>query len=79
MVEGTRYLLLCITSRKFEIKFCFSHSLDSTAVSIFIVKLVELTNAVFVNSTNISTNIETAVQSSLEPNLQQFEIVVTIT
>ena len=63
MVEGTRYLLLCITSRKFEIKFCFSHSLDSKAVSIFIVKLVELTNAVFVNSTNISTNIETAVLS----------------
>ena len=55
LVEGTRYLLLCITSRKFEIKFCFSHSLDSTAVSIFIVKLVELTNAVFVNSTNIET------------------------
>ena len=32
--------------------------LDSTAVSIFVVILVELTNTVFVNSTNISTNIE---------------------
>ena len=28
-------------------------SLDSTAVSIFVVILVELTNTVFVNSTNI--------------------------
>ena len=34
--------------------------LDSTAVSIFVVMLVELTNTVFVNSTNITTNIETA-------------------
>ena len=34
---------------------------DSTAVSIFVVILVELT--VFVNSTNIATNIETTVQS----------------
>ena len=37
--------------------------LDSAAVSIFVVILVELTNTVFVNSTNISTNIETAVLS----------------
>ena len=36
---------------------------DSTAVSIFVVILVELTNTVFVNSTNITTNIETAVLS----------------
>ena len=36
-------------------------ALDSTAVSIFIVILVELTNTVFVNSTTITTNIETAV------------------
>ena len=36
---------------------------DSAAVSIFVVILVELTNTVFVNSTNISTNIETAVLS----------------
>ena len=39
--------------------------LDSTAVLIFVVILVELTNTVFVNSTNISSNIETAVLSSL--------------
>ena len=37
--------------------------LDSAAVSIFVVILVELTNTVFVNSTNITTNIETAVLS----------------
>ena len=35
---------------------------DSTAVSIFVVILVELT--VFVNSTNIATNIETAALSN---------------
>ena len=35
--------------------------LDSTAVSIFVVVLIELTNTVFVNSTNITTNIETAL------------------
>ena len=40
--------------------------LDSAAVSIFLVILVELTNTVFVNSTNITTNIETAVLSTLE-------------
>ena len=34
--------------------------LDSAAVSIFVVILVELTNTVFVNSTNITTNIEMA-------------------
>ena len=38
---------------------------DSTAVSIFVVILVELTNTVFVNSTNITTNIETATLSSI--------------
>ena len=37
--------------------------IDSAAVSIFVVILVELTNTVFVNSTNITTNIETAVLS----------------
>ena len=37
--------------------------LDSTAVSIFVVILVELTNTVFVNSTNITTKIETAALS----------------
>ena len=40
--------------------------LDRTAVSIFVVMLVELTNTVFVNSTNITTNIETAVLSKSE-------------
>ena len=39
--------------------------IDSTAVSIFVVVLVELTNTVFVNSTNITTNIETAALSSI--------------
>ena len=37
---------------------------DSTAVTIFVVMLVELTNTVFVNSTNITTNIETAALST---------------
>ena len=37
---------------------------DSAAVSIFVVILVELTNTVFVNSTNITTNIETAALSN---------------
>ena len=35
--------------------------LDSPAVSIFVVRLVELINTLFVNATNIPTNIETAV------------------
>ena len=34
--------------------------LDSTTVSIFVDILIEFTNAVFVNSTNITTNIKTA-------------------
>ena len=34
--------------------------IDSAAVSIFVVILVELTNRVFVNLTNIPANIETA-------------------
>ena len=42
-------------------------TLDSAAVSIFVVILVELTNTVFVNSTNITTNIETAVLSTQHP------------
>ena len=37
--------------------------LDSTAVSIFVVIFVELTNTVFVTSTNITSNIETAALS----------------
>ena len=42
-------------------------AVDSAAVSIFVVILVELTNTdtFFVNSTNITTNIETTVLSSL--------------
>ena len=44
-------------------------ALDSAAVSIFVGILVELTNTVFVNSTNISTNIETAALSSTPPHL----------
>ena len=62
------------------------YSLDSAAVSIFVVILVELTNtdlsvchlSVFVNSTNITTNIETAVlsttahQSPIHPSKDQY-------
>ena len=45
---------------------------DSAAVSMFVVILVELTNTVFVNSTNITTNIETAVLSTyIRPTLCQ--------
>ena len=40
-----------------------TYSVDSTAATIFVVALVELTNTVFVNSTSITTNIETAVLS----------------
>ena len=40
-------------------------TLDSTAVTIFVVILVELTNTVFVNSTNITTNLVSAVLSTL--------------
>ena len=40
-------------------------ALDSTAVTIFVDTLVELTNTVIVNSTNIITNIETAALSRL--------------
>ena len=39
---------------------------DSAAVSIFVVILVELTNTAFVNSTNTTTNVETAVLSRLD-------------
>ena len=38
--------------------------LDSAAVSKFLVILVELTNTVFVYSTNITTNIERAALST---------------
>ena len=40
-------------------------SRDSTAVPIFVVILVELTNTVFVNSTNIDLNIKAAVLSTI--------------
>ena len=42
--------------------FVLNTILDSTAVSIFVVILVE--NTVFFNPTNITTNIETAVLST---------------
>ena len=38
-------------------------ALDSAAVSIFVVILVDLTNTVLVNSTNLTTNIKTALLS----------------
>ena len=41
-------------------------NIDNTALSIFVVILVELTNTVFFNSTNITTNIETAALSTGE-------------
>ena len=40
-------------------------SAPCTAVSIFLDEMVQLTNTVIANSTNISTNIETAVPISL--------------
>ena len=46
-----------------KMRVFYGSNLDSAAVSIFVVILVELTNTVFVNSTNIKTNIETAVLS----------------
>ena len=39
--------------------------IDSAAVSKFVDILVELTNTVFVNSSNITTNIETAALSNI--------------
>ena len=42
-----------------------NRGVDSTAVSVFVVIVVELTNTVFVNSTNINTNIETAKLSTV--------------
>ena len=39
---------------------------NSTAASIFVVRLVESTKTVFVNSTNITTNIGTEVLSTLK-------------
>ena len=48
----------------FALKDYHDQPIDSAAVSIFVVILVELTNTVFVNSTNITTNIKTAVLSN---------------
>ena len=48
-------------------------ALDSAAVSIFVVILVELTNTVFVNSTNITTNIKEAVLSRLLAELKSIQ------
>ena len=45
-------------------------ALDSTANSIFVVILVELTNTVFVNSTSISTDNETTVLSRFHANVE---------
>ena len=54
----------------FGVYFLWTHLdlaslLDSTAVSIFIVILVESTNTVFVNSTNLTTNTEMAALSNI--------------
>ena len=59
-------LFLTVASQKSAKKYP-RIGLDSAAISIFVVILVELTNTniVFVNSTNLSTNIETAVLSRL--------------
>ena len=46
-----------------------TYSVDSTGASIFVVTLVELTNTVFVNSTNITTNIDAAVLSNTVQHL----------
>ena len=54
---------------------------DSTAVPIFVVILVELTNTVFVHSTNTSSNIETAVLSSycLKTNVEnRFSLIILL-
>ena len=61
-------LLLFFAAAQKESQSCGNcPQLDSAAVSIFVVILVELTNTVFVNSTNITTNIETAVLSAQNP------------
>ena len=55
-------LLLFFAAAQKESQSCGNcPQLDSAAVSIFVVRLVELINTVFVNATNIPTNIETAV------------------
>ena len=58
----------CILYKYFRKRGRIKHCIDSTAVSIFVVILVELTstngNKVFVKSTIMATNIETVVLSS---------------
>ena len=59
----------CFQNFHVDLFFCLSKSsiiwVDSTGVSIFVVILVELTNTVFVNSTNIDLNIKAAVLSTI--------------
>ena len=43
---------------------------DSAAVSIFVVMLVELTNTVFVNSTNITTNAIFVNSTNITTNIE---------
>ena len=66
--EGEIFSSNFITNSSFWVKWGrgprFRFRLDSTAISIFVVILVELTNTVFANSTNITTNIETAALSN---------------
>ena len=64
----TRYFLM---STWFVINF----KVDSTAVSILVVILVELTNTVFVNSTNITTNIERAALSIQKGQPRKYRMV----
>ena len=63
-------LILHICQSFRNIEKCFEKQrcsrLDSTAVSIFVVILVEFTNTVFVTSTNLTTNIETVALSTLD-------------
>ena len=48
-------------------------AIDSIFLSIFEYIVVELTNTVFVNSTNVSTNIETAMLSRREYPLDRYD------
>ena len=64
IAKACRLLLRYCIHNTYICKYDVQLYMDSTAVSIFVVLLVELTNTnIFVNSTNVSTNIETAVLS----------------